>query len=435
MNITMSSPDGLGDFIMRMPMVQALLSEGHRLQLLMRSPAADLARDLFPEAQVHVIGRDPYHPETKKQRQPFRPDFLAIRNFGPDLYVAGAFQLTFFDEEWIRQADEGVPVAGFEAEEGRWFTDTITDPSDLAGKFALKVRVPIGMPEGEKYLQMAETLLGRQLTPEQPRPPTKAALEAATLLMQKHGLEAEKFLVICVGNRPGLVMKDWGGENWTSLLGEVAKEEPRTLLFLGNPKESASIERIRSALPAHARHLNLAQEPPSIAVSYALVSLGGGYLGRDSGVMHMAAATDRPLLALFGGVHWPRFLPQSAKGVVMNRATPCRGCNFICPFPEPYCITSIPVEAVLEEWLRIDEVQGLKVVELAKEEPWSEKAAEMDVSTFSWRQQLDGRRRWKEARRSRWWSASMSVFRRLFGGIRGEAAGKAGINKPKKLKK
>ncbi|MCX6960826.1 MAG: hypothetical protein NTW91_11240 [Verrucomicrobia bacterium] len=157
----------------------------------------------------------------------------------------------------------------------------------------------------------------------------------------------------------------------------MAKEEPRTLLFLGNPKESASIERIRSALPAHARHLNLAQEPPSIAVSYALVSLGGGYLGRDSGVMHMAAATDRPLLALFGGVHWPRFLPQSAKGVVMNRATPCRGCNFICPFPEPYCITSIPVEAVLEEWLRIDEVQGLKVVELAKEEPWSEKAAEM----------------------------------------------------------
>lgn len=397
---------------MRMPMAQALLSEGHQIQLLMRPPAADLARDLFPEAEVHVIGRDPYHPETKKERDPFRPEFRAIRDFAPDLYVAGASQLSFFDEEVIKLAGESLSMAGFEAEEGKWFSDTITDPSELAARFALKVRVPIGMPEGEKYQRMAESLLGRQVTPEPPRPPTKAALEKATVLMQKHGLEVEKFLVLCVGNRPGLVMKDWGEGNWTSLLGRVAKEDERTLLFLGNPKESASIERIRSVLPAYSRHLSLAQETPSIAVSYALVSLGGGYLGRDSGVMHMAAATGRPLLALFGGGHWPRFLPQAAKGVVMNRATPCRGCNFICPFPAPYCITSISVEEVHEAWGRIDEGQGLKVEQLAPEASWAEKAAEMDVPSISWCRQLDQRQAWKEARRAGWWSAIMSVFKR-----------------------
>jgi len=393
-------------------MVQALLNEGHQIQLLMRPPAADLARDLFPELEVHVIERDPYHPEAKKQRHPFRTDFRAIRNFSPDLYVAGAFQLTFLDEEWIRKGDESVPVVGFEANERRWFTDTITDPSELAARFAVKVRVPIEMPEEEKYQQMADALLGRRVISEPPRQPSKAALEEAKLLMQKQGLEAGKFLVICVGNRPGLVMKDWGEGNWTSLLEKVAKEEDRTLLFLGNPKESASIERIRSGLPPLARHLSLSQEPPSIAVSYALVSLCGGYLGRDSGVMHMAAATGRPLLALFGGGHWPRFLPQAGVGVVVNRSTPCRGCNFICPFPEPYCITSIPMEGVLEAWGRIDEGQRLRVVELPAEGCLGEKAAETDVATVSWERQLERRRNWKEARRTGWWSAIMSVFNR-----------------------
>jgi len=415
MKITISSPDGLGDFIMRMPMVKALLGDGHQIQLLMRPPAADLARDLFPEVEVHVIGRDPYHPETKKQSHPFRTDFRAIRNFGPDLYVAAAFQLTFLDEEWMRKGDESVPVAGFQAKKGRWFTDTITDPSELVARFAVKVRVPVEMSEEEKYQQMADALLGRRVTSEQPRQPSKAALEEATLLMQKHGLEAGKFLVICVGNRSGLVMKDWGESNWTALLGKVAKEEERTLLFLGNSKESASIERIRSTLPVTASHLSLAGEPPPIAVSYALVSRCGGYLGRDSGVMHMAAATGRPLLALFGGGHWPRFLPQvtqAGKGVVVSRSTPCRGCNFMCPFPEPYCITSIPMEGVLEAWRRIDEGADLRVVELLSEEYWVEKAAETDVATLSWQRQLEQRRSWKEARRTGWWSAIMNFFNR-----------------------
>ena len=393
-------------------MVQALLSEGHQIQLLLRPPAADLARDLFPEAEVHAIRIDSYNTLTKKQFRPFRADFRAIRNFSPDLYVAGAFQLTFFDEEWIRRGDKTVSVAGFEAEGSRWFTDTITDPFQLSAKFAVKIRVPIELPEGEKYQQMAEALLGRQVKPDSPRQPTKAALEEATLLMQKHGLEGERFLVICVGNRFGVVMKDWGEVNWIKLFKEVVKEEERTLLFLGNPKESASIERIRSALPAHVRHLSLAQEPPSIAVSYALVSLGGVYLGRDSGVMHMAAATGRPLLALFGGGHWPRFLPHAAKGVVMNRSTPCRGCNFNCPFPEPYCITSLPMEAVIEAWRRINEVQSLSVVELPTEASLADKAAEMDAVNFPWHCQVDQRQRWKEARLTGWWSVIMSIFNR-----------------------
>jgi hypothetical protein len=76
MKITIGSVDGLGDFVLRLPLVEALIAAGHPLQLVMRPPAADLARELFPETEVLVLERDPFRAETKKQR------FLSSSFFG-----------------------------------------------------------------------------------------------------------------------------------------------------------------------------------------------------------------------------------------------------------------------------------------------------------------------------------------------------------------
>ena len=96
MKVTVNSPDGLGDFVLRLPLVEALLSAGHKLQLVMCTPAADLASDLFPETEVLVLKRDPFHAETKKQKQPFSGELAQIRRFGPELYVASTFSTRFF---------------------------------------------------------------------------------------------------------------------------------------------------------------------------------------------------------------------------------------------------------------------------------------------------------------------------------------------------
>ena len=44
MKITISSPDGLGDFILRVPMLRALGDRGHALQMFLRRPAPGDAR-------------------------------------------------------------------------------------------------------------------------------------------------------------------------------------------------------------------------------------------------------------------------------------------------------------------------------------------------------------------------------------------------------
>lgn len=371
MRISVSSPDGLGDFVLRMRLVEELLAAGHGVQLVMRPPAADLARDLFSEVELVVLRHDPFRAETKKLRKPFRREIAEILRFAPDIYVTGAFQLNFLDEIFIQERPPQIRVAGFEAEEDFWPSDTSVDPRELARQFDVRVRVASAMPEGEKNLRLAAAVLGADRVERiAARPPTAASLAAARTLLAEHEIREREFVVVCIGSRPGFVMKDWGEANWSELLKRIGQDERRAFVFLGNPKESASVERLRAALPLGAKHVSLAENPPPVPVSYALVSMATAYLGRDSGVMHLAAAADVPVLAVFSGGHWPRFLPEASRGIVLTRRAPCRGCNFFCPFPEPWCVTSVPPAAVADAWRRLPSVSSLEVVELAPEEPW-----------------------------------------------------------------
>ena len=367
-----------------MPLVEALLSAGHRVQLVARPLAVDLARDLFPEAEVLVLEHDPFRAETKKLRKPFRREIAEIRRFEADMYVAGSFQLNFFDEIFIRERPPQIRIAGFEAEENFWPSDTSVDPRELARHFDVRVRVPSAMPEGEKNLCLAAAVIGADRVEKiAPRPPTGASLTAARMLLAAHGIQEREFVVVCAGSRPGLVMKDWGESKWAELLGRIGHDEPRAFVFLGNPKESASVERLRAALPPGTKHMSLADNPPPVPVSYALVSMAGAYLGRDSGVMHLASAADVPVLSVFSGGHWPRFLPEARRGIVVTRQVPCRGCNFFCLFPEPWCVTSVPPAVVADAWRRLPQVYALEIVELAPEEPWLGLCGRTDSSSFA----------------------------------------------------
>ena len=343
-----------------MPLVEALLEAGHELQLVMRPPAAELAADLFGEVAVLPLKDDPYRAETRKRWLPFRREIKAIKEFQPDLYVASAFAQNFFDEVFARRNRGRVSTIGFVADA----REDIGGILPMVSGFTQIVRVPTDLPELQKNLVMAETILGRPVTRRQPRQATAASFDAARALLHTHGFAPHRYTVVCAGARPGTAMKDWGENNWRKLLGEISDSESFPFVFVGNPKEAASIERLRAALPASAASINLATDPPPVAVSYALVSMAAAYLGRDSGVMHLAAAADRPLLALFGGGHWPRFLPEASRGIVLNRMTSCRGCCFDCPFPEPYCVRDIPVADVADAWRRLGAINTLDIVEL-----------------------------------------------------------------------
>ncbi len=361
MRISISSPDGLGDFILRLPMLRALRNEGHELQLFLREPAAALAVEFFPECESHVVAVDPYDESVQKKRNPFIKEHALIRSFKPDLYAACLFTLNFFDEVWMESGNAEIPVAGFTTADLFWPSGTNTDPRKISEQFTIKVEVPVSLPELEKNRLFGSKILGFDLPKTSPElTPGSASLETARDILKSHGLKEREYWVACMGVRSGLRMKDWGEANWKIFLESVLPGADLPVLFLGNPKEWESIERIRSG---SIHSVNLAAFPPSIPVSHALVALSSGYIGRDSGVMHMAAASGRPVLAAYGGGHWGRFLPSSGPALAVTQSMSCRMCHFYCPYEQPHCITGISMESMLAAWEKLPATRGVGIVE------------------------------------------------------------------------
>ncbi len=362
MRITISSPDGLGDFILRMPMIRALLEAGHELQLLLRRPALDLASGVFPDVECLGIGADPYHPEVRRKRNPFRAEHEAIRRFRPDLYVAALFALNFFDEVWSEADRWRIPVAGFSTADPFWPSGTITDSLALSKNFQPRVEVPVEMPELEKNRLLGSAITGINLSSCAPRlVPEGSALDSASKILRQHGISENGYWIACVGSRSGLRMKDWGEENWKNFFSSELPRDGRPVVFLGNEKEWESIERIRSGGFVS---VNLADNPPPIPISLALAAMSCGYVGRDSGVMHLACAAGRPVLATFGGGHWGRFLPSSGPAIVVTQSMPCRQCDFECPHERPHCIRDISLSTMQQAWQHFGSTgQAIKIFE------------------------------------------------------------------------
>ncbi|MEI8313374.1 MAG: glycosyltransferase family 9 protein, partial [Verrucomicrobiota bacterium] len=193
-------------------------------------------------------------------------------------------------------------------------------------------------------------------------------------------------------------MKDWGGQRWREFLSKVLPSDGRPAVFLGNTKEWESIEKIRSD---RYRSINLASDPPPIPVSLALASMSCGYVGRDSGVMHMACATGRPVHAVFGGGHCGRFLPSSGPAVVVTQAMSCRMCDFACPHEQPHCITEVRMETMLNAWERLPHVTGIEIMEQAIDARYDTVPADV-ARAFAMSRAGELRERESSARASSW---------------------------------
>jgi heptosyltransferase-2 len=80
------------------------------------------------------------------------------------------------------------------------------------------------------------------------------------------------------------------------------------------------------------------------------------FVGNDSGIMHLAAATGIPLVAIFGPTSPVRFGPWGINSRIVYSHLPCSPCHqrlfTECePSPDgrPRCIDEIPATAVIDE--------------------------------------------------------------------------------------
>ena len=149
------------------------------------------------------------------------------------------------------------------------------------------------------------------------------------------------------GGRP---IKQWDPDRFRELAVRLAHERGATIVLTGTAADRPLIEPVVRALAGQSvLDLSGTVDLPSLA---AVVELLDVFITGDTGPMHLAAAVQTPVVAVFGPSDPARYGPRDPMHRIVRIDLPCSPCNRIRLPPErcaghiPDCSTGIDVDAV-----------------------------------------------------------------------------------------
>ena len=207
----------------------------------------------------------------------------------------------------------------------------------------------------ERYAQLAEKP-GEEVA--QPLEPVRLRVDEANLLITlgRLGLDRSKpVAVFCPGAEYGPA-KRWPARHFAALAKRLA-ERGRAVWLIGSDKDQEVGAEIASLSEGAA--LNLCGRT-DLASAIDLISVAELVVSNDSGLMHVAAALGRPLVALYGSSdssHTPPLAPihatkelQAKVRIVEIQGLDCRPCfQRVCPLGHFRCMNDITPERVSGE--------------------------------------------------------------------------------------
>jgi lipopolysaccharide heptosyltransferase II len=133
--------------------------------------------------------------------------------------------------------------------------------------------------------------------------------------------------------------KEWPAESYGALIDLLARRDDAEVALVGAPSERAHCEQVARASKAGAM---VAAGHTNIGELIALLSLCDGFIGNDSGCMHLAGALGIPTVAIFGSTNPARTGPMGPKTRVIYRKLECSPCLArTCRFGHYNCLTQI----------------------------------------------------------------------------------------------
>ena len=158
---------------------------------------------------------------------------------------------------------------------------------------------------------------------------TEEERTAAHRFLVEAGLASERPLI---GIHPGgnWKYKLWDARNYAHVANALAKKLDAAILLFAGPNERElqnSVAEIMEIPPTLVKTENLRHLA-------ALISACDVYIGNDTGPMHIAAAVDTPIVALFGSTNHHRSGPYGDKHTVVQSGIDL-GCNPCHPGRHP----------------------------------------------------------------------------------------------------
>jgi lipopolysaccharide heptosyltransferase II len=176
-------------------------------------------------------------------------------------------------------------------------------------------------------------------------------------------LEFENFgLIIAPGSRH--FTKRWPTELYSELIMKIHQTYGWRTLLVGSPEESSLAEDIQKKTGNGA--CEVAAGYFSLLQTAALIKACPLFISNDSGLMHVAAAFEKPQIAIFGSTTQELgFFPVNPRAVVVeNQNLKCRPCTHIgresCPKKHFKCMVEITPQRVLKTINEMTEKEVLK---------------------------------------------------------------------------
>lgn len=235
-----------------------------------------------------------------------------------------------------------------------WFAD-IPRRTGWKGEMRYGLLNDIRTLDKERYPLMIERFMALAYEPSaalpQPYPQPRLQIDETSrdAALSKFGLQLDRpVLALCPGAEFGEA-KRWPAEHYAKVA-EVKIRQGWQVWLFGSKNDHSGGEDIRLRLiPGLREEVSNLSGQTSLAEAIDLMSAAAAVVSNDSGLMHVAAALNRPLVAVYGSTS-PQFTPPLADRVeIVRLGLECSPCfERTCRFGHYNCLRELRPRPVIE---------------------------------------------------------------------------------------
>ena len=329
------SPNWIGDAVMAQPLLQRLRAAHPERPIDVLAPPA-VSPVWRQMAEVDQVLETPFRHGALQLRERWRyARALRARGYAEAYVLPNTLKYALIP--WLAGIARRV---GYKGESRHGLINVMhrdeTPPRPMVAFYAALAEAP------------AATVLDPASRARLERPRLQASAAQIAAICQRTGIAPERPLVVFAPGAEFGGAKRWPAGHFAALARAIVDADPRAqVALLGSPKDQDVCEAVlaAAALPAGTVY-NLAGAT-RLAEAIALIARAAAVVSNDSGLLHIASALNRPVVALYGPTdpdHAPPFSDLAASISLRLACAPCRQRE--CPLGHQDCMRKMDPQLV-----------------------------------------------------------------------------------------